>query len=171
MLTAEQTIWINHLSDKDLVKISPFDPTSEEKFQKSKNIVQTALVDEFVLDHHGASSLGISGQDEIDAYIPVSPERFDDLILPLKNLFGEPQSLYPLNRARFVTIIDGKHIDIFLINKEADSWKLGIKFEEYLKSHPESLVEYKDLKEKGHGLNVREYYRKKIEFINDILSR
>lgn len=171
MLTAKQTKWINHLTNERKIVIKPFDPTASEKFEKVKKKIQKFLRKEIPVEHRGATSLGISGQDEIDTYIPVSPKDFNKLLIPLKKLFGEPRSLYPLDRARFVTIVDGKHIDLFLINKRRKGWKDGVKFEDYLKSHPKSLEEYKKLKENGNGLGTQEYYRRKIIFINKILSR
>ena len=171
MLTPEQEKWINHLSDQDVIKIIPFDPTAEEKYKKVRQRVHEALGDKIPIDHHGATSLGISGQDEIDVYIPVAQTRFDLMIDPLKSIFGEPKSLYPLDRARFVTEEDGKHVDVFLINKEHDGWKNMVRFEAYLRLHPEALEAYRKLKEDSNGLSVREYYRRKIEFINDVLSK
>ncbi len=170
MLNPKQKRWVNHLSDTDKIKIIPYDPTSEEKFQMVKERVQKALGKKYHIEHRGASGMGISGQDEIDTYIPVSVEEFDSLIPKLKELFGEPGSHYPLDRVRFKTFIDGKRIDIYLINKEASSWLDGVKFENYIKSHPESLDEYRKLKEDGNGLSIREYYRRKIIFMNEILE-
>lgn len=171
MLTPEQEKWIKHLSDEKKIKIVPFDPTAEEKVQQVKQRVQNVLGQEIPVEHHGATSLGISGQDEIDIYIPISPVRFNQLIDPLRGLFGDPRSLYPLQRARFVTEEDGKDIDVFLINDEHDDWGNLIKFESYLRFHPEALDDYRKLKEDGDGLSVREYYRRKNEFLNEILSK
>ncbi|MCR4275541.1 MAG: GrpB family protein [Candidatus Wolfebacteria bacterium] len=170
MLTLEQEKWIAHLSDENKIIIVPFDPTAEEKFQKVKQRINDSIGREVPVEHRGATSLGISGQDEIDVYIPIPSARFNSLVDPLKNIFGEPKSLYPLERARFVTEENGKHIDVFLINEEHDGWKNAVKFEEYLRSHPEALEKYRQLKEDGNGLSVREYYRRKTEFINEILS-
>jgi GrpB-like predicted nucleotidyltransferase (UPF0157 family) len=123
------------------------------------------------VEHCGATSLKISGQDEIDIYIPVSPVDFNNYIPLLSEIFGEPKSHYPLEKARFVTIEDGKHVDVFLINKDYSGWLNGVKFEQYLKTHPETLKEYERLKELGNGFSIREYYRRKIEFINNVLER
>jgi len=171
MLTIEQEKWIAHLSDKNKIRIVKFDSTADEKFKKVKLRIQDVLGKRVVVEHRGATSLRISGQDEIDVYIPVSPARFNSMIDPLKRIFGGPRSLYPLERARFVTEEDGKHVDVFLMNKECDGWKNGVKFEEYLKSHPKVLKDYQKLKENGNGLSVQEYYRRKIEFINSILDK
>lgn len=171
MLTAEQEKWVDHLSGDSRVKIVPFDPTSQEKFERVKSIIRSKLGEAMGVEHRGATSFGISGQDEIDIYIPVAPNLFDSYIAPLTELFGEPKSHYPLERARFVSSEAGKHVDIFLTNKEHAGWLNSIKFENYLRKHPEVLEEYRRMKEAGDGLSVREYYRRKVEFINEILSR
>lgn len=170
MLTPEQEKWIAHLSDTGMVKIVPFDKAAGEKFARVKRKIQEIIGNDLSIEHHGATSLGISGQDEIDVYMPVSPEEFDPLVDKLRELFSEPRSLYPLERARFITMEDGKHIDIFPINKEGNSWEDLIKFEVFLREHPEKLDEYRQLKEAGDGLSVREYYLRKILFINEILA-
>lgn len=171
MLTPEQEKWIAHLSDDNTISIIPFDTAAEEKFKKVKRRIQDVLGGDLSVEHHGATSLGISGQDEIDVYIPIPSDRFNPLIGQLRTLFGDPRSLYPLERARFVTEEGRKHIDVFLINKERDGWSNMIKFEAYLRAHPEVLEEYQKLKESGNGVCVREYYRKKTEFINEILVK
>jgi GrpB-like predicted nucleotidyltransferase (UPF0157 family) len=170
MLTPEQENWVAHLSDQDKIIIVPFDPTAEEKFKKVKQRIQNVLGKHVSIEHHGATSLGISGQDEIDVYIPVSQAKFDSLVDSLKGIFGEPKSMYPLERARFATKEVGKHVDVFLINEEHDGWKNALKFEANLKANSAALNEYRQLKESGNGANVKEYYRRKIEYINRIIS-
>jgi len=145
MLNSDQQKWIDHLSDVDKIVIKPYDPTCIEKFEKVKNKIQKYLGNEIELRHCGATSLGISGQDEIDTYLPVPEADFDKYVPKLENLFGKPRSHYPLKRARFVTEIDGKHIDVFLINSETDGWTNGVKFEKYLRNNPEWLDKYRKL--------------------------
>jgi len=77
----------------------------------------------------------------------------------------------PVERARFVTEEGGKHVDVFLINRDHYGYQNMIRFETYLRFHPEALDEYRRLKENGDGLSVREHYRRKIEFINSILVK
>ncbi len=170
MLLPEQEKWIAHLSDQDRITIVPFDPTAQVKFEAVKQKIIAALGSDYRVEHRGATSLGISGQDEIDIYIPVPENEFNALLAPLTSLFGDPHSLYPLNRARFVTQEGGKPVTVFLINTACDAWLRGVKFENYLGSHPDMLDAYRRLKEAGDGLSVREYYRRKTEFINAILS-
>lgn len=170
MITKEQEKWLAHLSDNDTIKIIPFDPTSNEKFEVVKNKIQAELGGATSVEHHGATSLGISGQDEIDIYVPVSPDKFQNRFNDLVKLFGEPRSHYPLQRSRFVTTEDKKHVDIFLINDVHPDWLNLVKFENHLRKNHTALDTYKKLKESGSGLSTREYYRKKIEFINTVLE-
>lgn len=170
MLTEQQRKWIDHLRNDDKIVIKPYDETAPQKFEAVKAKIQNYLSENVDVRHCGATSLGISGQDEIDVYIPVSPDKFNSLIPSLTNLFGEPRSNYPLERVRFVTIERDKHVDVFLINEESDGWLNSVRFETYLKTHPNALDAYRKLKEEGKGLSTREYYRRKIEFINGILE-
>ncbi len=171
MLTTGQQEWIDHLSDTKTVSIVPFDPTCEQKFLKIKKEIQSILGREQEIVHSGASSLRISGQDEIDIYVPVLPAIFDKTIIALKNLFGEPASYYTLVRSRFVTGVEGKHVDVFVINKEDFGWTGAVAFMSYLRSNPEVLERYRKLKEGLNGKTQREYYRIKTEFINEILGK
>lgn len=172
MLTTDQEKWINHLSNNPgEIRIVPFDPSSQEKFEKIKKFIQSKLGESVRVEHRGASSLGISGQDEIDVYIPVPPNQFDRFVNMVAELFGEPRSKYPLERARFRASESGKKIDLFVINEESPGWINGLNFDNYLKDHPETLEEYKKMKEAGNGLSTQEYYRRKNEFINKILAQ
>lgn len=171
MITPEQEKWIAHLSDEEQVTIFPFDPSAGQKFEAVRARILSALGPGTQVLHRGATSLGISGQDEIDIYIPVSETDFNALLAPLAAAFGPPHSHYPLERARFVTIEGGKHVDIFLANTASQGWIDGVRFENYLVTHPEALERYRLLKEAGDGSSVREYYRRKTEFINEINTK
>ncbi len=169
MLTDADKKWLDHLSDTDKIKIVTFDPTSEEKFQIIKAKIKKALP-EFELLHKGASSFGISGQDEIDTYLPVPEHLFDEYVEKLSKILGPYKKLYPNDRVHFINEELGKRIDIYLMNEDGVSWKKNSKIDAYLRSHPDALEEYRKLKEAGNGLSVREYYTRKTEFFNKILN-
>lgn len=171
MLSKKQKDWLNHLSSEKKINILSFDPKVNEIFLKVKEKIQSNLGINTRVEHRGASSLGISGQDEIDVYVPVPPAKFDSYIPKMSRIFGEPRSMYPLERVRFSEEIDGKKIDLFLINEEHDDWINGIKFENYLKLHSKDLEKYKKLKEEMNGFSVKDYYTRKNEFINEILKK
>ncbi len=171
MLTNTQKEWINHLSDEDKIKIVPFDPKARAEFEEVKLLIQSKLGPTVRVEHRGASGFGISGQNEIDIYVPVPESDFDDFVGHISKLFGTPRSYYPLERARFVASRIGKRIDVHLMNENRAGWLNCERFEAYLRTHPEALEEYRLLKESGDGISTREYYRKKLEFINEILER
>ena len=171
MLTEKQKVWINHLSEESIVLIFPFDPSSHQKFVFIKKKIQSHFQADIKVEHHGASSLKISGQDEIDIYIPLKQIDFNNILHSLTELFGKPKSHYNFERARFSTNEEQKKIDIFLVNEESESWSDILRFETYLNNNPRILKEYEVLKENCRGLNTREYYKRKIEFINTVLKK
>jgi GrpB-like predicted nucleotidyltransferase (UPF0157 family) len=168
-MTKDQQKWLNHLSDTDKIIIKPFDPKSNEIFKEAKNKVIKALGKVKVLER-GASYLKISGQDEIDIYVPVDPKDFDMYVEKMTKAFGKPGSNYPSVRARFRISGYQKHIDVFVINKIDKGWIDSEAFTRYLKIHRKALDKYRKLKEDENGLSTKEYYAKKILFINNILK-
>lgn len=84
MLNKDVEAWLNTLSADKIITILPFDTTAEEKYQILKLRIQTVLGTHIPVVHRGATSLHISGQDEIDVYIPSHPDDFDDLFEDLK---------------------------------------------------------------------------------------
>lgn len=171
MLTPVQQKWVDHLSDVDKIQIFPYDPTVEQKFEQIKSEIQSVIGTEFEILHRGASAMGISGQKEIDVYIPMPAEMIEKLASKIEEVWGKPKSVYPQERTKFYRHIDGTRIEIMLTNQDHQSWIDGEKHFNYLKQNPEALEQYRKLKEDGDGVSVREYYRRKIEFINDILEK
>ncbi len=171
MITKEQEEWLNHLSDTSSVKIAPFDPESGQKFERIKKEIQAVLGKEAQVLHRGASAMGISGQPEIDIYIPVPPEKFDYTVSLLVGAFGQPYSAYALERTKFILKRDEIKLEIMVVNETCKSWKDNQAFYGYVSAHPDALEQYRKLKEEAGGLSNRAYYRKKIEFINEILAK
>lgn len=169
MLTPEQEKWVSHLNTEGAVKIFPYDEQAPERFEQIKSQIQAVLGNVTVL-HRGASGLGISGQKEIDVYILLTPEKIEECTPKMEAEFGKPKSVYPLERTKFLAEIDGTKIEIMLTNKDHQSWITGERFYNYLSEHGEALEQYKKLKEECAGLSCQQYYRKKIEFINEVLG-
>jgi len=171
MLTQDQEKWIKSLGSKtNKIKIVPYNPKTKEVFEKIKKEIQIVL-GKIEVFHCGSTNMGISGQGEIDCYIPVSENKFDEYAEKMIKHFGPAGSIYPLRRSRFVKYIDGIKIEMFIINEKHYDWINCLKFENYLKCHSEALESYRKLKEKCERLSVQEYYRRKTEFINDILTK
>jgi len=170
MLIPSQKKWLAQLSDTDSTDIYPYDPKCPEIFEEFMNFFKSKIGGDLKIVHYGASSLGISGQNEIDVYVLVSPEDFNDMVDKVSTMFGMPQSLGENKRARYKVIFKGKKIDLFVSNEEHEEWQNNLKFNSYLRNNPEALAEYKKIKEDLAGKSTREYYRAKVEFINETLS-
>src|SRR5437588_583918 len=125
MLTDDQKKWINHLSDTDAVKIVPYNQKVKEIFSKQKTELQSILGNDTAIVHRGASSLGIPGKGEVDLYIPVEESQFDSYLEKLQKAYGDSNSLYHKERARFNRKHEGILVEIFLINQNSQGWKDG----------------------------------------------
>jgi len=169
MITLEQQTWLNHLSETSTIKIIPYNPKNREVFKLIKKDL-FGLLGKTRISLRGSTALKISGQGENDLYIPVDSKNFNIYLEKLIKYLGEPGSLYPLKRVRFIKYIDDIKTEIFLINKNDTGWKTSVKFEKYLKRHPEAVVEYEQLKKSSDGASVKEYYTKKTIFINKIIK-
>lgn len=168
MLTKEQEKWISHLGTEK-IKIVPYDPKTKIVFEKIKNEVQNVL-GKVEVAHHGATSLEISGQGEVDLFIPTPEKCFDYYLKKLIRYFGKPGSVYALERARFVKYIDDIKVEIILVNKEKSGWKNSLKFKNCLLENSKLLDKYRRLKEDSDGLSIQEYYRRKTKFFNEIFE-
>lgn len=171
MISPEQEQWLEHLDSSNQVTILPFDARSKARFAVFKKQVQELIGEGKDIVHRGASSLGISGQGELDVYIPVRPQEFDAMVALLKSRFGTPGSVYPGKRARFNARIEDTKVELFVINKDDRGWTESCLFEDYLRITPEALRAYEVLKESAAGQSTREYYRRKIAFINETIAK
>ena len=170
MLTKAQETWLAHLSDSYQVKIQPYDPQVTEIFQEVKKEIQLLLGPETEVLHKGASAWGISGKGDVDIYIPVPANKFETTASILKETFGKPGSFYPLERVRWTRNVKDYEVEIFVMNKASQRWKDSLVFWREMETNPKALEQYRILKEKAEGLTVREYYREKLEFYNQVLE-
>jgi GrpB-like predicted nucleotidyltransferase (UPF0157 family) len=171
MITAKQEEWLQKLALGNPVAIVPYDPQIKQAFAKIEAEVESFLGSNYPVFHCGASSLGISGQGDLDAYIPIAPPEFDCIVQKVTDHYGQPGSFYPLERARWNSVINGFKTELFVINKAHSAWTDSVLFENYLKNHPQELDRYRLIKEQADGQERRQYYRRKIEFINEILAK
>ena len=171
MLSKADINWLEHLSNSQKVKIIPYDPKVKEIFDKQKREILNILEQEVEVLHSGASGMGISGQDEIDLVILVPLGLFDETTAKLQKAYGPPDSFYANQRAKFNRQQGDKKIEVFIINQDSEERKRSKTFEDYLTKHPQSLEAYRKLKEASDGIGIKEYYRRKMEFINDIIDK
>ncbi len=170
MLRLEQKQWLSNLSDTKTISVIPYNPKNRLVFNKiKKDLIDN--IGNVRVSLRGSTLLGISGQGEVDLYIPVAKKNFNIYLKKLMKYLGDPGSVYELRRVRFVKYIDDIKIEIFLINKNSKDWINGCKFENFLKHSPKYLNEYERIKKKYDGFSVRQYYTVKTKFINKILNK
>jgi GrpB-like predicted nucleotidyltransferase (UPF0157 family) len=85
-------------------------------------------------------------------------------------VFGKPKSIYPLERIKWLLKVGDTNVEVMIVNKDSESWINNERFFNHLKMNPKDLERYRILKEEGNDKQTKEYYRKKIEFINEILG-
>jgi len=93
MLTPEQQAWVESRSDTKTITIVPYDERTEVLFEKVRVKIIDLLETGTLAEHCGASSFGISGQDEIDVSIVATKEQFDDYVYKLEQVFGPARPL------------------------------------------------------------------------------
>lgn len=171
MLSKADRTWLEHLSNSEKVELLPYDPNAKRLFNKQKKEILSILGQATDVLHVGASDMGISGQNEIDVVIPVTPDMFDVVVAKLKKAYGDPDSFYPKRRSRFDRYLMGKKMEVAVVDKHSQEWQKTIAFHKYIKTHPNSLENYRKLKEKYSKAGKKDYYKKKMEFINDITDK
>ncbi len=172
MLSADDIEWIGRLPKSAVIKVFPHNPESVRLFEEEKQKIKNNLAGfPVTVMHGGASDLGISGQAEIDIFVPVPPPLLDTTVQKFTEIYGPSESISVSKRVRFNSEREGVRLEIIVVNEESDGWKKNVTVHAYLKNNSQALAAYQLLKETSNGSPAPEYYRRKIEFINDILGK
>ena len=166
MLADDQKRWLDTLPGTDTIEIVPYTPQAKEVFQQQQAEIQSILGADAVELHKGATAWGISGQGDVDIYVPVSISQFDSELDKLRGALGEPASVYPHTRVRWNRTVAGMKVEIQLVNQDAEFYRNNVAFWDYLETHPTALAEYERVKAEAAGTSTREYYTRKVLFIN-----
>jgi GrpB-like predicted nucleotidyltransferase (UPF0157 family) len=160
--------WFMKFSNTKKVKIVQYDPKIKDIFEEFKQILIQQL-GKIEIKHMGASALSISGQGEIDLYIPTTPTKFNSLVKEITKLYGKPGSL-DNDWARFNYTYKNTEIEIMVMHKNCSDYIDNTMFFNYLKTHPIDAKKYEQLKQKYAKVSKREYYKQKGIFIRNILK-
>lgn len=164
MLTPGEIDYLNKIPNDKVIKIYPYNPKTTEIAQEIiKTIKQT--YPNLVVKHMGASALKISGQNDIDIYTLSNSKDFDKYLSGLIKLFGEPLHKHK-TFVEWKLKKSGFDVEFYLTEPP----KEHIKIFELLKSNPNLLKEYENLKESMNGKSFKEYQEKKYEFYHIILK-
>jgi GrpB-like predicted nucleotidyltransferase (UPF0157 family) len=159
----------------------PYNPNYPAVFEIEKKRLSQFLTGKYQIEHIGSTAVpNLGGKGIVDIMIGVSKDRMEELSKQAQKagyifrpLASTPERLflrteYPEDFERNVAY----HIHITY--PESDEWKKPIVFRDYLRTHPEAVKKYSDIKQKAaqkadEDKNV--YMKIKESVINEILNK
>jgi hypothetical protein len=165
MLTHSQRKYMAGIPENASPDIQPWDPDAA-KYARNL-IAKLKRATGLEIFWGGSLALGILGQNDIDLTLFSEPKDFKKYLPGAVAVLGEPQ--YRLtDKMLWRTTKDKYKVDAYLGSKNAESARADLFFTDSLKNNPALLQEYVSLKEKGSS--AREYYKRKNEFYNRVLT-
>ena len=167
MLTQDEKNYLEKIPTDKKVVVQPYDPKTPAIAKEFIKLIHSVDPDLIVI-HLGASSLGISGQGDIDLSILCPRSNFETYQDKLSKVLG--------SNTQGVSVVEwhferNEHeVTIYLADPDEPSTARQIKVQKILEENCDLLKEYEDLKEKTALLGYREYQRQKYEFYNRILE-
>jgi len=166
MLTHSQKEYMAGIPENANADIQPWNPNAA-KFAEGliEKLEQATGLEIF---WGGSLALGILGQNDVDLTLFSESKDFEKYIQGVVSILGEPK--YKLiDKILWRTTKDGYRVDAYLGSKNSKGVQSDIFFSNSLKNNPAFLQEYMSLK-KEMGLSAREYYKRKNEFYNKVLT-
>lgn len=168
MISEEEKTFLKTIPASKKVFIKPFNPKikeiSEEIISKIRNLFPALKV-----LYMGASSLGISGQNDIDIYTLSNPKNFNKYLPELIKIFGKPLHKHDKS-IEWKFKRSGFDVEFYLTDPKSPSVQRQIQIFNILKSNKKLLKEYENLKLSFNGKSFRDYQKAKYEFYNRILT-
>ncbi|MFF2597375.1 GrpB family protein [Priestia megaterium] len=164
--------------ERGLVKLEPYNDKWSKLFDEERELLSSQLKELITaIEHVGSTSIeGLFAKPIIDIAIGVS--SLDRVIKIREKVKGIGYFEVPVN-------IDGKHVFakskenkithfLHIITYDQNLWRDQIYFRDYLRSFPDSKLEYVKLKEelaKKYPNDVISYTNEKKKFVDSILKK
>jgi len=168
MLSWDEEDYLSKVNDKKMVVVKPFDPKITDISNKLVHKIHIAVPD-LEVRHMGASSLELSGQNDIDIYIFCMKENFDEYLPKIEKVFGP--KMQGINIIKWSMNIEGFEVEMYLTDPNSPTMKKQIAVFEALKNDKSLREDYTKLKEGLNGRSFKEYQRAKYEFYHKILDK
>ncbi|MDE3046705.1 MAG: GrpB family protein [Verrucomicrobiota bacterium] len=150
----------------------PYNSLFPVLFQKEKERITSLIKDSLLIEHVGSTSVpGLGGKGIIDIAIAVSPENIDSMSKQLQDAGYEfrvrgsvPNRLF--FRIDLPDVEEGmRRYHVHLTSLNSDELKGLIGFRDYLRTHPEEVQQYAEVKKKAvdEANGDGEKYRKSKE--------
>ncbi|MFA6524841.1 MAG: GrpB family protein [Patescibacteria group bacterium] len=148
-------------------------------YNYEKNKIVKALGSKALVEHIGSTSVrGLGGKGIVDILVGVKQKDMHKVKLKLENIGYEYRAVASVPgriffRRDYVSKKKIRRVHIHLVKMGGVEWRRIILFRDYLKNHPEAVMEYSKIKKqavktaKGDG---RVYRKLKEEFIEKIVQ-
>lgn len=136
----------------------PYSNTFPTLFRKEKKRITSALNGALAIEHVGSTSIpGLGGKGIIDIAISISKEEMERASQILQKLGYEYRPFSTPDRFFLITYLKDAEegircYHIHLTSPSSKEWKELIGFRDYLRTHPEAVKEYADIKK--HAANM-----------------
>jgi|Napbiome12C3dose_1001474.scaffolds.fasta_scaffold00006_117 GrpB-like predicted nucleotidyltransferase (UPF0157 family) len=152
-----------------------------EIYKKEKELIEKYIKGNYQIEHVGSTAVaGLGGKGIIDIMIGTKKDKMMAIVKQAGKLDYKyiPQASYP-NRL-FLHKPYPKDFDkesayhLHVANIDSDDWKNTIAFRDYLKTHPEDLEKYAQIKQKAANAangDKETYMRTKERVIREILKK
>lgn len=159
----------------------PYNPLYPSIFQKEKNKLETILGNDAIIEHIGSTAVpGLGGKGIIDIMIAVpreDMEKFSGLVqktgYEYKASGGNEERIFH-QRDKALKAGGLIRYHLHLAFPESKEWKEAIAFRDYLRSHPEDVKRYEEIKKKAaleSDQTKEKYMAIKEPVIQDILKK
>lgn len=151
-----QQEWRRSAHQKQKYVYKPYSKIFPDLFQKEKERIARSLVSVLAIEHVGSTAIpGLGGKGIIDIAISVPKEEMEHTSSILQKLGYEFRPTFSTpDRFYFITYIadpeeGSRRYHIHLTYPSSKEWKELIGFRDYLRTHPEAIEEYADLKKQA----------------------
>lgn len=151
-----QQEWRRATHQKPKYVYKPYSKIFPNLFQKEKERIESSLVRVLAIEHVGSTAIpGLGGKGIIDIAISVFKEEMEHASSLLQKLGYEFRSTFSTpDRFYFMTYLKdleegSRRYHIHLTYPESKEWKELIGFRNYLRTHPEAVEEYANIKKQA----------------------
>lgn len=159
----------------------PYNYKFPQIYKKEKDFIKRNIKGDFKIEHIGSTAVpGLGGKGIVDIMIGIKKNEMMDIVKQAEKLGYNyiPQASYP-NRL-FLHKPYPKDFDkeiayhLHIVNIDSDDYKNTIAFRNYLKTHPEDLEKYAQIKQQAADIaneDKETYMKIKEATIKEILKK
>lgn len=159
----------------------PYRKEFPQIYTKEKESIEQNIKGDYQIEHVGSTAIpGLGGKGIIDIMIGTKKDKMMDVAKQAEKLGYDyiPQASYPnrlfLHKPYPEDFDKETAYHLHVTNIDSDDWKNTIAFRDYLRTHPEDLVKYAQIKQQAANAaneDKETYMRLKEGMIREILKK